>query len=229
MPVSAQSRVESREQNPAPSERADMRFGQLLGQYNWAQLPARVRARFGKRLNAGDSTSYVGQVVECRMSLGGRILAQCCRLIGAPLPLEREGGVAAMVNVTEDGASGGQVWTRIYARHRGFPQVIHSVKRFAGPTGLEEYLGRGFGIALNVNAIEGGIRFSSDHYFLELGGTRLRLPGLLAPGELTIDHVDIGEGEFTFTLALNHALLGEVMHQRCRFRDQSGQREGQAQ
>ncbi|WP_298335110.1 DUF4166 domain-containing protein [uncultured Erythrobacter sp.] len=213
----------------APAQLADIRFRQLLGNASWDALPARVRARFGKRLNAGDSASYVGQVAACQMSLSGRILAQCCRLIGAPLPLERKGGGAAMVSVTEDGASGGQVWTRMYARRRGFPQVIHSAKRFAGPTGLEEYLGRGFGIALRVRAIEGGIRFSSDHYFLEIGGKRFRLPQWLAPGELTIDHVDQGEGEFTFSLALNHALLGEVMHQHCRFCDQSDKREGQIQ
>jgi hypothetical protein len=157
------------------------------------------------------------------MSVSGWILAQACRFIGAPLPLERESGVSAVVSVTEDGASGGQVWTRVYARKRGFPQVIHSAKRFAGPTGLEEYLGGGFGIALNVQALAGGIRFQSDHFFVQLGKFRVRLPHWLAPGLLTIDHLDRGCGGFTFTLALRHRLMGELIHQHSYFRDQSAQ------
>ncbi len=92
-----------------------------------------------------------------------------------------------MVTVTEHGPSGGQVWTRLYARPHGFPQAIHSAKRFAGPTGLEEYLGHGFGIALRVRAIAGGIRFTSDHYFLSIAGLRIRLPRWASPGRLTID------------------------------------------
>lgn len=199
----------------------DLRFRQLLGAREWASLPDAVRLRFGKRLSMGKSANYAGQVLSCRMNTSGWVLAQTCRLIGAPLPLEREGGVAAIVSVTEDGVSGGQVWTRVYARKRGFPQVIHSAKRFAGPTGLEEYLGGGFGIALRVSVIEGGIRFSSDHYFLQTGRIRLRMPRWLAPGLLTIDHVDCGDGSFTFTLALRHRLLGEVMHQHSHFCDQS--------
>lgn len=204
----------------------DLRFQQLLGSQDWASLPEAVRQRFGKRLGVGASANYAGQVLSCRMSFCGWFLAQACRLIGAPLPLEREGGVAAIVSVTEDGASGGQVWTRVYARKCGFPQVIHSAKRFAGPTGLEEYFGGGFGIALRGSAIEGGIRFSSDHYFVQLGRIRLRLPRLLAPGLLTIDHVDCGGGSFTFTLALRHRLLGEVMHQHSRFCDQADKQGG---
>jgi hypothetical protein len=216
-------------QGQTPALLADMRFRQLLGQRGWDALPGRVQRRFGKRLGVGDTASYVGHVEFCRMNWSGRILAQACRLIGAPLPLERDSGVAANVSVTEDGASGGQVWTRMYARKRGFPQVIHSAKRFAGPTGLEEYLGRGFGIALRVSAIDGGIRFVSDHYFLEVFGRHLRLPRWAAPGELIIDHIDQGEGEFTFALSLNHSVLGEVMHQLCRFRDQPQMLEGKAQ
>jgi len=207
-------------------ELLDLRFRQLLGAQQWALLPDAVRRRFGKRLSVGHSANYAGRVLFCRMTVSGWLLAQLCRLIGAPLPLESEGGVAAIVSVTEDGISGGQVWTRLYARKRGFPQVIHSAKRFAGPTGLEEFLGRGFGIALRVSAIEGGIRFSSDHYFLQLGRIRLRMPHWLAPGLLTIDHVDCRGGSFTFTLSLHHRLLGEVMHQHSHFCDQSDEQGG---
>lgn len=198
---------------------ADLRFRTLMGAKAWDNLPEAVKARFGKRLGPGQSVNYAGQVLECRRNLSGWILAQMCRVIGAPLPLEREGGVAAVVSVTEDGASGGQVWTRIYARKRGFPQVIHSVKRFAGTTGLEEYLGAGFGIALEVHAMPHGIRFESRRYFLQLGNRRLTIPRWIAPGHLTVEHEDIGDGRFTFTLALRHSLLREVLYQRSLFSD----------
>lgn len=198
----------------------DMRFSALLGADAWASLPPAVRARFAKRLLPGRSVTYAGTIAACTMHPLGWVLAQACRLISAPLPLGREAGVAAVVTVTEDGASGGQVWTRMYARPRGFPQVIHSAKRFAGSTGLEEYLGAGFGIALTVQATATGIRFASDHYFLQLGRLRLRLPRWLAPGALTIDHDDMGEGRFAFTLALRHRLLGEIIRQVGHFRDQ---------
>src|SRR6185369_5737320 len=111
-----------------------------------------VRQRFSKRLAAGLSVTYAGEIVESRRSWFGGLLAQVCRLIGAPLPLHDELGVPAVVTVTEDGDTGGQFWLRMYGQRHGFPQVIHSSKRFAGPTGLEEYLGAGFGIALTVSA-----------------------------------------------------------------------------
>ncbi len=202
---------------------ADLRFRTLLGVEGWARLPAAVQARFAHRLHPGDAITYVGEVTECRMRPAGWLLAQLARLIGAPLPLGRDNGTAAVVSVTEDGASGGQVWTRIYARRRGFPQVIHSAKRFAGPTGLEEYLGAGFGIALRVKAEADGIRFVSDHYFWRLGTLCLRLPRwaghALGPGALTIDHRDLADGRFSFTLTLRHPLLGVLIRQTCHFRD----------
>lgn len=213
---------------PVPAEERreaslqDLRFRALLGAQAWSMLPAAVRRRFAKRLAPGCSVTYAGRIVACTMCPGGWLLGQACRLIGAPLPLGRDLGVAAVVTVTEDGASGGQVWTRMYARKHGFPQVIHSAKRFAGPTGLEEYLGGGFGIALRVEARPQGIRFTSDHYFVRLGRLRLRLPRWLAPGALTIDHEDMGEGRFAFILTLHHRLLGELIHQVGHFRDQPG-------
>jgi len=205
--------------SPPDAALADPRFRRLLGAAGWGALPAAVRCRFGKRLGPGQSANYAGEVLLCRMNSAGWLLARACRLIGAPLPLDQGGGTAAVVSVTEDGASGGQVWTRVYARRRGFPQVIHSAKRFAGATGLEEYLGGGFGIALNVCAIAGGIRFESAHYFLQLGARRWRLPAMLSPGRLTIDHVDCGDGSFLFGLTLDHPLLGGLMHQLSRFHD----------
>lgn len=198
----------------------DLRFARLLGPAQWAILPDAVRARFSKRYGPGQSVSYAGTITLCRMRPAGWLLAQACRLIGAPLPLERGAGQAAVVTVTEHGPSGGQVWTRVYARKGGFPQVIHSAKMFAGPSGLEEYLGLGIGVALRVKAEEDRIVFASDHYFLRLGSYRLRIPNWLSPGRLRIDHIDHGNDSFAFVLHLTHPLLGELIHQQGEFRDQ---------
>jgi hypothetical protein len=202
-----------------PADLRDLRFRALLGEAGWSRLPQAVRDRFSKRLRPGMAVTYVGEITESRRNGAGQALAQLCRLIGAPLPLYDDLGVAAVVTVTEDGQAGGQFWTRMYNQAHGFPQVIHSSKRFAGPTGLEEYLGCGFGIALAVSADDTALHFHSRGYFLAVGGMRLRLPAWLAPGALTISHIDKGDGGFAFVLDLRHPLLGPMLRQVGVFRE----------
>jgi hypothetical protein len=201
---------------------ADIRFRALAGEAAWAALPEAVRARFEHHIGPGASILYSGEVIECRMSRFGLVLAQLVRLIGAPLPLARDTFTPAVVTVTEDAGSGGQFWTRLYGRRRGFPQVIHSSKCFAGPTGLEEHIGRGFGIALRLEVDESALHFVSDHYFLACRRFRLRLPRWLAPGRMRVSHVDCGHGAFAFVLSLVHPLLGELVRQTAMFRDHPG-------
>ena len=203
----------------AGAELGDLRFRALLGAEAWGRLPAAVRKRFSKRLSERRAAVYAGEIVETRMSRLGWLLAQVGRLIGGPLPLSRDAEVPATVMVTEDGANGGQIWTRIYGRHRGFPQVIHSSKRFQGPTGLDEYIGHGVGMALTVYADDYAIHFRSDHYFLHLLGRRFQLPKWLSPGTVTVSHIDFGAGQFAFVLNLHHPRFGELIHQRGIFHD----------
>ncbi len=202
---------------PAPIE--DIRFRTLAGAEAWSRLPAAVRARFDRHIGPGATILYAGEVVECRMSRSGRLLCQLVRLVGAPLPLSRDTFVPAAVSVTEDMASGGQFWTRVYGRRRGFPQVIHSAKRFAGPTGLEEYVGWGVGIALRLEVKDEALHFLSDHYFLKLGSARLRLPRWLSPGRMRVSHIDCGHGTFAFVLSLVHPWLGELVRQTAMFEE----------
>ena len=209
--------LQPREYQPSPL--GDLRFRRLVGEEGWERLPAAVRERFGHRVAGCRTILYSGEVVECRMNRAGMCLAQAARLIGSPLPLSRACGLPAAVSVTEDPVSGGQHWLRIYARPRGFPQVICSCKAFAGPTGLEEYLGRGFGIALAVVADEDALHFLSDHIFWRCRGLCLRLPRFLSPGDLVVSHVDRGDGSFFFELRLHHRWLGELVHQRAIFRE----------
>jgi len=199
----------------------DLRFRALLSETDWAALPPAVRRRFSRRLVNGATVVYAGIVIETRMSRAGWWLAQAMRPIGAPLPISRDGGVPSVVAVTEDMAGGGQgqVWTRLYARRAGFPQIIHSAKRFAGPTGLEEHVGWGIGMALTVHAVDAALVFRSAGYFVEVLGRRLPLPRWLTPGALTVTHGELPDGWFSFTLDLVHPRFGALIRQAAVFRE----------
>ena len=122
---------------------------------------------------------------------------------------------------SEDAASGGQIWTRICARRDGFPQVIHSAKRFAGPTGLEEYVGFGVSMGLRISVEHEALCFRSTGYSLQLGRFRLPLPEWLTPGDLTVIHSDLGGGTFRFTLDIVHPRFGMLVRQSALFREAS--------
>ena len=200
-------------------ELGDLRFRALMSEDDWAALPAAIRRRFSTRLSGGSTAVYVGTVIETRMSRAGWWLAQAARLIGGPLPVSRDANVPSVVTVTEDIANKGQHWTRLYARRRGFPQVVHSSKRFAGPTGLEEYVGCGVGMALTIHAEEGALIFRAAHYFFQIGGFRLRLPDWLTPGALAVTHAELGDGRFLFKLDIVHPRLGRLICQTAAFRE----------
>lgn len=125
----------------------------------------------------------------------------------------------SVVTVTEDIATNGQHWTRLYARRRGFPQVVHSSKRFAGPTGLEEYVGCGVGMALTISVEAEALIFRAAHYFIQLGRFRLRLPAWLAPGALSVTHAELGDGRFLFKLDIVHPRLGRLICQTAAFKE----------
>lgn len=198
----------------------DTRFSQLLGEADWRQLPAAVRRRFGKRVRGGASVTYQGAVVAMRMNWAGRLLAQAARAIGGPLPYDLSSvGQPAVVVVTEDIAGDGQFWVRQYGRKSGFPQVVHSSKRFAGASGIEEYIGYGIGMALRLEVCDQTLLFKSDHYFVQFAGRRMRLPRWLSPGALVIGHRDLGDGAFIFSLHLHNRLFGEMIAQDARFHD----------
>ena len=195
----------------------DNRFRSLLSNEDWGRLPLAVWRRFSKRLAEGKSIIYVGEVDEAWFSVAGWWIAQAVRLIGGPLPTGRETGVPMIVTVTEDAASGGQTWTRIGARSSGFPQVIHSCKRFAGPTGLEEYVGFGISMALRISVEDEAMCFHSAGYCFRFGRLRLTLPEWLTPGDLTVTHRDLGAGAFRFTLDLVHPRFGRLIRQSAVF------------
>jgi uncharacterized protein DUF4166 len=197
----------------------DVRFRALVGEEGWARLPEAVRHRFSKRWKPGDMVVYQGHVVATELSRLGCVLAFLARAIGAPLPVTNGMTGPAVVAVSENAALGGQTWTRAYACPGKFPQVIHSAKRFSGPTGLEEYVGYGFGMTLRVLEEEDALVFRSERYFFEVGRLRLQIPRFAEPGAMEIVHRDEGGGQFSFHLTLRHRIAGRLMHQLAYFRD----------
>jgi len=197
----------------------DGRFRALLSDDDWGRLPVATWRRFSIRRADSRTIVYVGEVDDASISQIGWWLVQLARLIGGPLPTGAETGVAMIVTVTEDEASGGQIWTRICTRRDGFPQVIHSSKRFAGPTGLEEYVGFGLSMALHVSVEDEALVFRSAGYFLQLGPLRVPLPVWLTPGDLTVTHSDLGCGTFRFGLEIVHPRFGMLLRQSAVFRE----------
>jgi Domain of unknown function (DUF4166) len=197
----------------------DHRFHDLLPNEEWGRLPLATWRRFSKRFADGETVIYVGMIEEASFTPVGWWLAQLARVIGGPLPLCPETGVPMVVTVTEDAASGGQIWIRICARSNGFPQVIHSAKRFAGPTGLEEYVGYGISMALRISVEHEALVFRSVGYSFQIGPLRMPLPRRLTPGDLTATHSDLGGGTFRFTLEVVHPRFGKLIRQSVLFRE----------
>lgn len=198
----------------------DVRFRRLIPDEDWRRLPEAIRARFSHGEKPGGVTAYAGEIIDTRMTWYGRLLANILRIAGAPLPLETDNaGAAAMVAVTERNDGRGQFWTRQYASRSGFPQVIHSTKVFAGPTGLEETVGCGVTMSLRLAAGPDRLLFVSERFALKMGHVRLPIPGGAILGRIIVGHVAAGADAFEFTLEVRHPWLGLIVYQRALFHD----------
>ena len=191
----------------------DGRYRLQLGETAWRRLPVAVLRRFSNSLADGEQTIYRGEVVVMELSRAGYVLAQAARLAGAPLPFTRNAVGPTVVVVTEVAERRGQIWSRSYPRPGRFPQVVHSLKRFAGPTGLEEYLGFGLVMRLTLHEEDGQLVFRSAGYALQLGRFTLRMPKWLEPGRCTVTHRNETDDRFSFTLTLDHPWFGRLVQQ----------------
>jgi hypothetical protein len=194
-------------------------FRDLVDDEEWQQLPALVQARFERELAPGETIAFVGEVAATRMTAIGWLWAQVARLAGAPLPLKALMRTSAAVVVAQDASGTAQCWTRIYHEEGALPQVIRSTKRFAGPTGLEECVGGGIGMALALSVEQRALVFRSTEYFWRCGPLRFRIPDCLTPGRIAVIHREERAGRFSFTLLVVHPRFGEIIRQVAFFRD----------
>jgi hypothetical protein len=196
----------------------ETRFAGLAGD-SWQQLPAAIRRRFSRHLADGERIVYLGEAAATRLTAVGWLIAQLARLAGAPLPLEASSRVSVTVVVAGCARLGGQSWTRIYDRARAFPQVIQSVKRFGGATGLEELVAHGIGMRLTLEVRDRALVFRSAGYFIRCLGIRLPLPDWLTPGVIEVIHREEAFGQFSFSLSVTHRWAGQVIDQIAFFRE----------
>jgi len=194
-------------------------FPALLDPSHWRRLPPAVRLRFERQLAPGESAIFVGEVAETRRTAVGWLWAQLARLAGAPLPLHLLAHTPAIVVVTGDAVGAAQLWTRIYHEPGRLPQVIRSVKSFAGPTGLEERVGAGLAMSLVVSEERRALVFRSAAYCWRCGRLTVRIPAFLTPGDIIVQHREEREGRFSFTLSVVHPWFGRILHQVAFFRD----------
>lgn len=188
-------------------------YASLIGPSR-SRLPARTRVRFGVER---DMVCYHGRVVVSECTPLGRLCRQIARLVGGPLPFDDTVGPAAVVVMAT--GSGSSSWTRVYRRHGGRAQAIRSVKRFAGSTGLEEYLGAGLCMALQVRVEDASLVFESAGYSWALGSLRIPLPSWLTPGRLLVRSTELAAPCFRFSLTLRHPRFGVVLRQEAVFED----------
>jgi hypothetical protein len=195
------------------------RFRNLMSDTDWHALPRDIRRRFETAIPRGGMKLYAGTVITTKISRAGRVLGFFASIAGSPLPDTNGATGPATVIVTEDTLRGGQLWTRLFSRPGRDAQMITSVKRFAGPTGMEERLGHGFTMRLRLTAENGALVFRSVGYDIELFGHRIRLPSLIAPGTCEIIHRNLGPTRFAFILTLTHPLFGQLIRQEAHFEE----------
>jgi hypothetical protein len=141
-----------------------------------------------------ERSSKAGEPISaiCSPSFADRSVHLCRYTTTSPFPLS----LLSSKTVPPGGSSGPGCTGELVVFRGSFT----ATSRSAGPTGLEEYLGCGFGIALTVSADTQALHFHSDHYFVARGAVRLRLPRWLEPGALTISHIERDDGWFAFVL-----------------------------
>src|SRR5262245_58282710 len=188
-------------------------FIELLGHEAWQRLPAAVRARFAPHdLSRPYEVFYRGRM-RVRASLLGRCFAHLCRLIGTPVvPFVHE-DVPVSVRVFDNAARTGTVWERRYHFPGRDPVTVSSTKQVEADDTLVEALGAGLRMRLRVFEHRGELHFLSIGYYFQLGPIRFDLPAWLLPGPTLVTHVDLGHGEFLFTMHTAHRRWGEMYEQ----------------
>jgi hypothetical protein len=197
---------------PTMPHDARLDLAALLGPTAWGRLPAAVRCRFA----AGHADATYRGHMDMRCSRLGRVLAWLVKPLQSPLAAANACHVPTTVRVRAVGA--GVLWERQFDGGVG---RVCSTKELDPDGCLQERTRGGLGMALDVFEHDGALVFQSRRYFLSIGALRVAVPRVLSPGTCRVEHRDLGDGLFRFTLSMTHPLWGETFHQTGVFVDPS--------
>ena len=210
----------SRFHRPCAPTTAALDLPALVGAAAWSRLPLAVQQRFSV---GHDDVTYTGQM-DLRCSVIGHVYAAFARVLGGPLTHLNTTAVPTTVRVCDNGC-GGVVWERAFhVKQRGHARIVRSTKEIGADSSLLERTDGGLSMSLDVFEESGALVFRSRRFWLvlnmgRLGNIRLPVPALLTPGTCRVEHTDLGDGLFRFTLRMVHSLWGETFYQSGVFAD----------
>ena len=183
----------------------------LLGVKSWSKLHPDIQQRFG--LNAKQAVTYKGVMKHVKASRMGRLFAQICQLIGTPLALHTGENVPVEVNVYPSKSKNGMNWDRFYSFEKQPVNRVKSTKCLLPEGGLVELVGAGFGMKLEVSERGGALCFESTEFFWQYKNFKLTIPDVLSPGKTLVSQKALANGQFEFSLQVEHLWLGRVFEQ----------------
>ncbi|NNF79919.1 MAG: DUF4166 domain-containing protein [Rhizobiales bacterium] len=189
----------------------------LIGQAAWERLAPAIRERFGNSPARGEVRVYRGVMETVGCTWLGLAMAHVGRFLGAPMAWKTGRDVPCDVHVYAD-PKGGVVWERRYDFGAADEIVAKTTKRCDGRGRLLECFGTTAGMTLKVFEQDAELHFVSEDFFLRIANWKVLLPAALSPGTLHVVQKDEGEGNFRFTMDVEHPMFGTIATQDGVFR-----------
>jgi len=186
-------------------------YQNLLSKGEWSNLHPAIQRRFSIQLH--NCITYQGEMKEVYLSFTGKLLAQCCRLIGAPLALHCGKNIPIVVNVYPNKKLNGMTWDRLYRYEKSPVNRVKSTKCVLKNIGLVEMVRFGFGMELNVYEEHHAIVFESKRFFWKFRNIKINIPDWLSPGKTVVSQRALDDRRFEFRLDVEHPILGQVFKQ----------------
>jgi len=179
---------------------------------NWHKLHPNIQKRFNQLPTEDNPIIYKGIMDIVTRSKAGWLFAFLTKIIGNPLAPFNGKDVPMIVSLTTKKNTKGVFWKRTYYFKNKKPFAVTSVKKEENGK-MMECVGAGFGMFLDIYAENSELHFKSNQYFIKIHNYYLKFPSLLCPGTTHVIHADLGNGEFRFTISIDHKFLGNTFYQ----------------